>query len=260
MQDFDSTITCTFCKCGENHVGMQMIGEREASGTGFNLFDLRRGCQWCKANGVEYELWDLGLDLEEIETPAAYILIMRGCTSVIVNSKLLFNELRELDWDKKFKSYGTVKDKHIRHNLIFADPPYAPQEPNYESGSGRIIEYNDLPLLSKVRATLPEILGPKARDMICEGNHYHLPGKTGIGWHGDTERRRVIGVRLGNSMNLKFRWYHNRLPVGNTMEFELHHGDIYVMSECAVGTEWKKPTLYTLRHCGGSNTKGKPFV
>jgi hypothetical protein len=43
------------------------------------------------------------------------------------------------------------------------------------------------------------------------------------------------------------------------MKFELDHGDIYVMSEWAVGSEWKKSTLYTLRHCAGSDTKGREY-
>lgn len=35
------------------------------------------------------------------------------------------------------------------------------------------------------------------------------------------------------------------------MIFPVDGGDIYVMSEKAVGTDWKKKNLYTLRHATG---------
>ena len=34
----------------------------------------------------------------------------------------------------------------------------------------------------------------KSTNLICEGNNYHTPKKTGIGWHGDTERTKVIAI------------------------------------------------------------------
>ena len=36
------------------------------------------------------------------------------------------------------------------------------------------------------------------------------------------------------------------------MEFQLNAGDVYVMSEWAVGTEWRKSSLITLRHATGA--------
>jgi len=32
----------------------------------------------------------------------------------------------------------------------------------------------------------------------------------------------------------------------------LHHGDMYVMSEKAVGTDWKQRKIATLRHAAGT--------
>jgi len=278
MENFDSTVTWTFCECGENQVGMQMIGKKAEPGEGFSLFDLQRACIWCSRHDVEYELWDLRPDEMRDILPPSYLLIMRGCAGKILeeedSSMELYEESKCLDWDKKTRDrYLRIVNKRARHNLVIADPPHAPQEPLYEEGKGRIIPYYDVPLLSKIRDTLPDILGPKAKDMVGEGNHYYNPGKTGINWHGDVERRRVAGLRLGVSMPLWFRWYHRWSPVegineldpdsgpdGNIMKFELHHNDIYVMSEWSVGTEWKKSTLYTLRHCAGADNKGYEYV
>jgi len=282
MNQFDSTITWTFCECGENHVGMQMIGNKAKPGEGFNLFDLQRASLWCREHNVEYELWDLRPEDDEIRKylPPSYLLIMRDCASKILeengeyNPRALFEESKVLNWDKKIlNQYKKVVNRHTHHNLVVADPPAAPQKPSYAEGKGRIIKYEDVPFLAAIRETLPYILGPKANKMVGEGNHYYSPGNTGIAWHGDTERRRVVGVRLGVTMPLWFRWYRNFVkiqgineddpdsgPDGNIMKFQLNNNDIYVMSEWAVGTEWKKSTLYTLRHCAGADNKGHEYV
>ena len=57
-------------------------------------------------------------------------------------------------------------------------------------------------------------------------------------------------------MNLNFNWFYKFKSIGNTLKIELNHGDMYIMSEKAVGTDWKKKNIYTLRHSAGlDNTK-----
>lgn len=277
--NFSSTKTWTFCECGENHVGMQAIGNKVEEGQGFNLYDLQKACLWCEEHSVKYELWDLRPDDDIMKKilPPAYILIMRGCAAKILeengeyNNKALYEESDALNWDKKVLSrYKKVVNKRQRYNLVVSDYD---QKPSYEEGKGTIISYDKVPLLAAIKETLPLILGPKAENMVGEGNNYYVAGKTGIFWHGDVERRRVVGLRLGEKMSLWFRWYHRGSPVegineedpdsgpdGNILKFELENNDIYVMSEWAVGTEWKKTTLYTLRHCAGKDIKGNEYV
>ena len=76
--------------------------------------------------------------------------------------------------------------------------------------------------------------------------------KCGIGYHGDTERRLVVGARFGKPFPLAYRWYKNRQPVGDPISITLGHGDVYVMSAKAVGTDWKRSTILTLRHAAGT--------
>ena len=47
------------------------------------------------------------------------------------------------------------------------------------------------------------MLGKKGENLICEGNRYFDIKKCGIGWHGDSERKKVIGLRLGEKMMFK---------------------------------------------------------
>ena len=144
-------------------------------------------------------------------------------------------------------------NKHARSNNVVAD---FDQEANYKEGQGTVINFNKCPLLSAIRQGIYELLGEKAKGMIAEGNKYDDGGKKkhGIGWHGDAERRRVICARSGaeRSMPMHFRWYHNCKPVGDELVIPLNGGDIYVMSEHAVGTNWRHRSKLTLRHATGA--------
>lgn len=42
------------------------------------------------------------------------------------------------------------------------------------------------------------------------------------------------------------------MPIGKRAEIILQHGDMYVMSEKAVGTDWQRPSKIELRHAAGS--------
>jgi hypothetical protein len=74
----------------------------------------------------------------------------------------------------------------------------------------------------------------------------------GIGWHGDTERRIVVGLRLGAAMDLRYQWFREGAPVGTTTVVQLQSGDLYVMSDLAVGWNWRTRKGLTLRHCAGA--------
>lgn len=87
--------------------------------------------------------------------------------------------------------------------------------------------------------------------MQAEGNYYYDTKKTGIGFHGDSERCIVVAARLCESIPLVYNWFHNSEAIGSRVELNINHGDIYVMSEKAVGTDWKKKSIYTLRHAAG---------
>ena len=102
-------------------------------------------------------------------------------------------------------------NKHARFNLCFANEK---QDAKYEDGLGTIIAYRDVPLLSKIRDTLPEFAGEKAKELACEGNYYYDVAKCGIGFHGDGERKRVVGLRLGASIPLHYQWFQNSTPLG----------------------------------------------
>jgi len=249
-----STITITLGDQAENHVGMQKIGT--LSKCGFTYEDMVQVIN--KYDNDDYELINLSEHCEPKYKPdPAYVLILKSCVNKYCDPNDLYHEMTELPWDSKALMYGRVVNKHARHNLCFG--PIA-QEPNYENGKGRIISLLSTPILSSIMDVMNDLLPHKANDLVAEGNYYYDVTKCGIGYHGDTERKKVIGIRLGATMPLVFQWYSGGAKVGNPLTFTLEHGDIYFMSEKATGNDWKKRNITTLRHAAGCDKYINPQI
>ena len=237
------TTTLTFGDVAENHVKMEQIGLRAALGEGFGLLDLMRARRRFQEAGATCEI--LGL------SSTAAVLIIRNGLSILLGPEgpdALKKEQEPLEKDKKAFMYGRVVNKKARWNLCFAEEGH---EPAYEEGKGRVVPYSDVPILAKLMAALPVWFGEKARDLKGEGNYYYNTKICGIGYHGDTERRKVIAIRLGAPMSLHFQGFQYGSPVGLHHEVALGHGDMYIMSEKAVGTDWKSSSILTFRHAAG---------
>lgn len=257
MEDTDllesSTITITFGDQAENHKSMQVIGELAKNG--FNLKDLKSAKKKFEKSGCECELICLAdyVDMENTSTPEAYVLIIRNGVNAILepmgaNAYDVFLEQRNLVWDSKAKMYGRVVDKHARHNLCYSNYN---QEPDYESGKGRIVSFDQIPCTKFIHENLHKFAGELAENLVAEGNLYFDPDSCGIGQHGDEERKKVIALRLGKSMSLYYYWFYNNKHVGEIVKLILNHGDMYIMSENATGYNWKKKLTLTLRHAAG---------
>lgn len=249
IMSYTNTITVTFGDQAENHRGMQVIGS--LAEVGFNLSELEHTQDLFTEAGYTCEL--VALDYTTQYPDAAVLIIRNGVTAILSsihkNADDLYLEHMSLNPDTKALMYGRVVNKHARHNLCFDEKS---QEPDYEDGKGRIIAYETVPLTSYLRENFSTYLGDKAIDLKGEGNYYYDLAKCGIGFHGDSERKKVIAFRLGASMPLHYQWFYHNNPSGERIVLTLNHGDIYIMGEKATGWDWKKKTLRTLRHAAGA--------
>ena len=287
----DWACTFTFCECAENGIGMEQLGAQgarglteadlraaaarlQAAGVECELIDLVAAGlgvgQGAAGLGVGQGAGDVAAGLGAGQVAAgqgaaaalvpepAFILVMRNalpaftegepaaeaaCAAVIEEHRAVAATV-----DKKALFRGVVKNKNARWNLCFAD--YR-QEPDYAAGRGRVIDFADLPRLSAVRAGIGRFFGAPYARLLAEGNYYYDVARTGIGFHGDAERRVVVALRLGAPIPLHFQWYFRHQPVGARVALQLRAGDMYAMSEKAVGTDWKRSSVYTLRHAAG---------
>ena len=235
-------MTLTFGECAENHVGNQQLGA--IAEEGFSVEELCAARQRLTSEGHCAELLDLG-------GCAAVLIVRNGLAAFGVDPDAMYAEHDALDVDTKALMYKRVVNKKARHNLCYDD---ASQEADYAAGKGTVVAFSDVPLLCSVRNGLPDKfgLGSKAVGLKCELNKYYDPSSCGIGFHGDTERKRVVAIRLGATIPLVFGWWLRHEPIGEKHVIsDLSHGDMYVMSEKATGFDWKKSSIRTLRHAAG---------
>ena len=243
-------LTITFCDRGENHIRNQQIGQ--LAPTGFTFPELQMIHNRLQENGITSHLVDLGqyLPPEYGPYPAGVLVIRNGIDIFVKPVDLLWNELKDLTYDKHALMYGQVRQKHARHNLCFGS---IDQVANYEQGEGTVVSFDKLRYLSHVRQYLPVLLNEKASNLVAEANHYYDVNKCGIGYHGDAERKIVVGLRLGKDFPLCYYWHMGKSRISRRIDFDLHHGDMYIMDEKACGFDYKKRTIPTLRHAAGCN-------
>lgn len=248
MTNYSETITITYGEQSENHVGMQQIGQMGEQG--LSIQDLENAQTLFTKSGYNCELVNLN---EDIDGDKASVLIVRDGISALLesiskNKDDMYQEHRNLNPDKQAYMYGRVVNKHARYNLCFSD---FSQNADYQNKKGTVIHFNDVPFTQQIRTELSKYFGNKALLLEAEGNYYYDINKCGIGFHGDAERKVVIACRMGATLPIHYQWFKNSKPIGKRIILELNHGDLYAMSEKATGFDWKKKSIYTLRHATG---------
>lgn len=259
-------ITCG--DAGENHQGMEMVGTLGDKGSGFTVQDLNNIKQHLETLNKSSDLIDMsnptaiGLDKSKKE---AAVLILRNYLNVSdIND--IYQELTSVEWDTKYWDTRRQKvlNKRARENLLFLKG--VSQEADYPNKKGKIVDIKSLTKFNAVLDKLFEMINQhtdeKAQHLIAEGNRYYKKKivdsklknvKNGIGWHGDSERRKVICICIGGiNYPMHWQWFHKYRPLNlDPFKVELNSGDIYIMSEEAVGQRWKNSSEYTLRHSAG---------
>ena len=255
-ETFKQAVSLTCGDRAENGPGMEQLGEMASEG--FTLEELKGAQKLFEDKGYKCEMIHLNEYLpdplpeaKEMPEDAYFLIIRQGLDTLLDDNKTgddMYQEQMGLTPDKKAIFRGKVLNKNARHNLCFGEEP---QVAEYEKGKGTIVAYKDVPLLKGVRNKLPIFFGPKAEGLWVEGNYYYDPCKTGVSWHGDKERRKVIAIRLGASNPLCYHWFFQSKAIGRKVVVRLNHRDVYAMSAKAVGTDWGFRSKITLRHAAG---------
>jgi len=210
----------------------------------------------------------------------ARVLLLRDWAEVWCGgqgwTKQVYRELASRRWDaeyldpnkyrteivdgKEVKVRGKRLNKLARTNLCFVAGKE--QEPAVYEGKGTIYDLKKLESLNRGVETLKEQIAAglfeigsktKVEINVVEGNRYYNLKNTGIGFHGDTERVVVICISIGcDNYPMRWQWFKDGMPVGKSIDITLDSGDVYIMSEKAVGADWKLKSKYTLRHSAGA--------
>jgi hypothetical protein len=245
----DKSATITFCDVSENHVGMKKIGQLAERGT--SVDQLRAIADKCADRRITCELVRLTCSARVDVAEAAILIIRNGINEIMGGSRefsdLLYTEQYSLPHDTKALMRGRVVNKLARHNLCFGN---VSSEPDYAAGSGRVIAFGaQIPYTTALFNAIREFTNIDIQ--TAEGNYYYNPAKCGISMHTDLERKIVVAARLGVPFPLVFQWYLQCEPIGDPHVINLNHGDIYIMSEKAVGHDGRRRIIPTLRHAAG---------
>ena len=283
---FKRAVCITNGERAENHAGMQMLGNGLAE-KGYSLDEMREIAKKFDAMGGVSEWIDLnkGLEGSEVKAAEAAVLLMKNGANVLLknriltdlegkddpkkkkfikrfskyNARKLFEEQFTFEWDTKFwnSRRQVVQNKHARYNVCYGD---VAQKADFEKGKGSIIAYSSLPVMKMWREELLKLCGEDESSFQTEGNLYYDVEKTGIGFHGDGERRKVVAGNFSDAgvvREINWIWYHKGKRIGERTRVFLENGDMYIMSEKAAGTDWKKRNIPTLRHAAAvKGTKG----
>ena len=188
----------------------------------------------------------------------------------------VYKELASKRWDAEYldpnkyrteivdgqevKVRGRRMNKRARTNLCFVDD--REQAPAVYEGKGTIYDLKKMSMLRNGVEALKKQIAEgiiaidsktKVEINVVEGNRYYDLKNTGIGYHGDTERVVVICFSIGGSnYPMRWQWFKDGMPAGKPIQVALNDGDVYIMSEKAVGADWKLRKPYTLRHAAGA--------
>lgn len=285
--------TLTACECGENGRNQQLVGSGKLTG-------------FLPANINNAQVADNRLQVVDLSYgpvgrgTGAFLGVIRNYSSDI-NDRLI-NELSSLNWDSKVWNarQKKVQNKKARHNLCFQhkaiyttlneegievtayddEHKHILQQPSYENGRGTIYDFTSFPALNELskrihQSIIQSGLEMKLEDLVLEGNCYYDASETYIGFHGDSERNMVFGVRVSATIPnqilaqpIYFGWWLDKEYVWGSMKaFLLDGGDAYIMSQKATGNDWGggSSNKAHLRHAAGelftllSNAAWKPY-
>jgi len=241
----------TFGEVAIIHIGSNKIGKIKQKGfTVKELLDFK-----IKFNNAEFINLSSQLPKKLQKENEAGILIIRNGVNILLNKEngadKMLKEQRKINYDKKYydSRFGKTLNKRARYNIVFGDENIDHSK-DYKIYS--IKSFNDLKYMKKMRKKLKIFFGKKAKKLNAEGNYY-FHKKSGIGFHGDTERKIIICISLGSSSTIRYCW---RLAgssslFGKPLDVQINHGDIYIMSEKATGFDWKSRNKTRLVHAAG---------
>lgn len=229
----------------------------------FSCSDLEKVGESIRNQGYEVELYDISAKLPgqlQVANAAATLVIRNGAALLLGNCEAadaLFAEQESISYDTKYFDpkkncgKGRTLNKRARYNVVFGE---SEQKPSADYRQCTIHSFAKLPKLEAFRNALPHTLGEKAGSLNAEGNKYY-EANSGIGFHGDSERKIVVCLSLGKDSMLRYHW---RLPRSSHHELEptdilIRHGDVYVMSEKATGFDWRSSSKVRVVHAAGAD-------
>ena len=220
---------------------------------GFSTDHLRACCALLQTQGLRARIVELN-PLCPVPARDACVLVVRDPNPQ--RTAACLEAVKGIQYDNFTFAYGKILTAHSRH-LVFAGA--TPRVGDRDKGLHTILPWAGLPPLESARQWITAQLATTEIQAACILKYPSIE-TGGLSWHGDGERKQTIVYRvdpISSKRPLWFRWYHKSLPIGEPVAVHLEAGDFCIASEVAVGTDFKKRSLPTVRHATGYLAKGE---
>ena len=204
--------------------------------------------------------WPVALASQLTEASEACALLIKGGIQRLSKNPLaagrLFQEQLDLPYEGKFFDKGRTFTRRSYKTLKFGQTEVGPSG---DFAQPTVVSFNSVPQLQQFLGHLDMFQDNLSsaqgieyfvsrREQAADGGMMGCASR--LGWHGDSQRR-ILSMCLGHPGILKFAWRlpgtSANLPKSHT-EIFLDHGDVYLLSEKATGSNWKKRSLLRVVH------------
>lgn len=229
-------------------------------GQGYTAEQLRQiHAKLSQSGEVTSRLYELNPLCTDIATEDACVLVIK------LPQETADGALHEMQNNVRYSLFKRAYGRSVRaksRNISYVSNFTAPEDPDTNAPS--VTDWSDLPHCQKAKQILNDALSDTeaAHAVAIRYEDYKT---CGVRWHGDAERSKTLVVRLGpNSKHHPFylMWYYNHKPISDPFPIHLDHGEVCIPSIKAVGSDFKKSSIPTLRHATGfvKTDKGAPKI
>lgn len=253
-----TSIHLMFCDIASHGEGMQKIGT--ICDSGFTNEHLLKYYQNLNSDKVQLYNIKENLPTTLYKIPDCYVLVMKDFFKDQANEFLqilLSNEASDgsniigVNWDMERVSGNNIVNNKLGYKLIFCDLINYWKYPfsSYEK-RGTIYNSRFMPGLYSFQSMLENQLGYLP---IIDATYYYDINECFTPLHQVKDRKKLVGLGLGATLPLQFRWFHGNVSCSDTVSIPIEHGDLYIISQGAAGIQKEKQTKLYLKYGIGFN-------
>lgn len=253
-----SSFHLLFCDVANHGDGMQKVGNICDSGfTNENLLRYYQNLTPGKAS--IYNIKDC-LPTTLYQIPDCYVLVIKDYfkdqvdeIQKILSTKESSDEsgITGVNWDTERISGLKLLHNKLGNKLIFCELdnnwkyPFSPHQ-----NVGTIYNTRFIPSLFSIQRELQNQLGYLP---VIDGTYFYDLNECYTPFHQVKDRKKLVGLGIGETQPLQFRWFHGSTVCSDTMSIPIEHGDLYIISQSAAGIQKEKQTKLYLKYGIGTN-------
>lgn len=257
-RSINAAIHLMFCDIANHGTGMQQFGTLCDSGfTNEHLLWMHSNI-----NSDKSQIYNVTSILPKTlyEMPDSYILVLKGFfndqanhfwQTLLTSESSDGNSLTGVNWDVNRINKGKLVFNKLGYKLLFYDLGSSWKFPfSSQDNRGTIYNLKKIPTLDVFQEMLQQQVGFLP---VVDGTYFYDLNECFIPLHQVKDRKKIVGLGIGATMPLQFRWFHGSKSCSETMSIPIENGDLYIISEGAAGIRKEKQTKLYLKYGIGNH-------